>query len=88
MTHLSEGSAAVVSIALIDRRRELQQQLQYWQAIRDAQEAEDLTRQSLRKVEAAIVELDRRVIPWLHMHPECCDLFGNAKTPAAAGAAA
>ena len=87
MTHLSEESSSVVSIALVDRRRELQRQLAYWKELRDPN-AEAMTLQSLNKVEAAIVELDRRVIPWLHMHPDCSDLFGNTKIPAPAGAAA
>ncbi|MEH6436677.1 hypothetical protein [Massilia sp. DD77] len=87
MTHLSDETATVVSLALIDRRRELQQQEAYWRDLADAR-AEALTRQNLNKVEAAIIELDRRGIPWLHMHPDCCDLFGNAKIPAPAGAAA
>jgi len=88
MTHLSNECASEVTLALIDRRRQMQERLQYWQQNPGDHEAEVAAKQNLAKTEAAITELDKRTIPWLHMHPDCCDLFNGGKTPAPIGAAA
>jgi len=88
MTHLSNECASEVTLALIDRRRQLQERLQYWQQNPGDLEAEEVAKQNLAKTEAAIAELDKRTIPWLHMHPDCSDLFNGGKAPAPVGVAA
>lgn len=88
MTHLSNECASEVTLALIDRRRQLQERLQYWQQHPGDTEAEEVAKQNLAKTEAAISELDKRTIPWLHMHPDCSDLFNGRKAAAPIGAAA
>lgn len=88
MTHLSNECASEVTLALIDRRRQLQERLQYWQQNPGDLDAEEIAKQNLARTEAAIAELDKRTIPWLHAHPDCADLFSKSKRPAAAGAGA
>jgi len=88
MTHLSNECASEVTLALIDRRRHLQERLHYWQQNSGDIEAEEVAKQNLARTEAAIAELDKRTIPWLHIHPDCSDLFNGGKAAAPVGAAA
>lgn len=95
MTHLSTECQSEITTALLNRRRELQGSVEYWKkvsaspcGIASDAETEAKAREQLARVEASIVELDKRTIPWLHMHPDCAELFGEAKAPAPVGAAA
>ncbi|GEM_PF-4020659 len=82
MSPLSEPCQGVVVSALVTRRRELQAMVKYWreEAERSGTEwdcAKEYREASekLQGTEAAILELDRRAVPWLHCHPDCSDLF-------------
>lgn len=80
MSILSQECQDIVAHALVARRRELQLQAAFMPGpsfLRD-----DLThafveaaKARLRETEAAMRELDKRTIPWLHCHPDCSDLF-------------
>lgn len=85
MTYVSTETQGAVASALISRRKELKETLSYWidQATSPGaasvdRQAEANTRTFLEATEGAIVELDKRVVPWLHLHPDCCDLFVGA----------
>lgn len=85
MTYVSTETQGAVASALINRRKELKEALIYWRDIATSPaavaidiQAEANTRAFLEATEGAIVELDKRVVPWLHLHPDCCDLFVGA----------
>lgn len=90
MTYVSTETQGAVASALINRRKELKDSLAYWTnqaASPDAaavdRQAEANTRVFLEATEGAIVELDKRVVPWFHLHPDCCDLFIGAASGSA-----
>lgn len=83
MTRLSEQCVVVIVLALLERRRHLQERVQFWQQ-HDDHDGEKTATENLQRTEEAIVELDKRTVPWLHTHPECADLFTTTKIPAAA----
>lgn len=95
MMHLTTECQSEIATALINRRRELEASVHYWQRAAAAPaglpcdaDTESLARQQLARVKEALVELDKRTIPWLHLHPDCCDLFNDTKISAPVGAAA
>lgn len=85
MTYVSTETQGAVASALINRRKELRDALAYWSDLTASPsaapvdiQAEANTRAFLAATEGAIIELDKRVVPWLHLHPDCCDLFAGA----------
>lgn len=85
MTHVSTETQSAVASALINRRKELKDALAYWGDLAASPsagavdiQAEANTRAFLAATEGAIIELDKRVVPWFHLHPDCCDLFVGA----------
>lgn len=95
MSNLSDSSQCVVITALVARRNELKKRIKYWAEVKSrtrivagAESAHAEAVKHLEETETAMRELDKRVVPWLHCHPDCSDLFeGTPPSPAAAEAA-
>jgi len=87
MSPLTDPSQCVVITALVARRRHLQEQIMYWSEVASRQRevigaasAHAEAVRHLKETEAAMLELDKRVVPWLHCHPDCADLFAGKPT--------
>lgn len=85
MSPLSESSQCVVITALVTRRRQLQERVAHWaevmtrsRSVAGAEISHEEATKHLQETEAAMIELDKRVVPWLHCHPDCADLFAPA----------
>ena len=89
MIPLSEPSQCVVITALVTRRRQLQDRVAHWEevmarprSVAGAEISHEEATKHLQETEAAMLELDKRVVPWLHCHPDCADLFTPASVAA------
>ena len=94
MSSLSDSTQCVVITALVARRNQLKGLITYWsevltrsRTVAGAEAAHDEAVKHLAETEAAMIELDKRAVPWLHCHPDCSDLFED-KTPSPAVARA
>lgn len=95
MSPLSEPTQCVVITALVARRNQLKGLITYWsevltrsRAVVGAEAARDEAVKHLAETEAAMIELDKRAVPWLHCHPDCSDLFADKTVSSAAAEAA
>lgn len=84
MSYLSDPSQCAVINSMVARRTHLKERIAYWAEVMarprvvvgaEASHAEAL--KHLEETEAAMRELDKRVVPWLHCHPDCSDLFAS-----------
>jgi len=72
----------VVITAIVARRKQLQERVKFFadalgrpRLSTGAEVSHAEAVKQLQETEAAMRELDKRVVPWLHCHPDCSDLF-------------